>query len=962
MTFILNIVSLLAVVLRRLRSHLVMLLTVWLGFTLVVALVVSIPIFTEAASYRILLHSLAKTDASDALSPFAMVYSYGLGKAEPISVAAYRRADELATNRLQHIGLPLRQMVRYAATDKLRITPADGSFSEIGYVSVGYLSDARDHMTLIEGAWPSAVDAGQPLAVAVSEKQADSLGLLVGDSYVLRSPPGQKQKIALPCTISGIWRANDPRDTYWFRPAASFDDMLLLPEESLVAALGGQEQPWLRYAAWYADLDGSAVRSDDVDALSNAIGAATANIRGELPGAFLSASPTAALAEHRRQVQLLTITLALFSVPLIAVLGAFISQMMGMVVSRQQQEIAVMRSRGSSRSQIVGLALAEGLAVCGAALLCGVPLGLLTAQLIAWTRSFLSFAPLPGPQISLLDASWQHGALLLAVALPAMLAPTFAAAGRTIVSFKAERARDVRRPLWQRTYFDLLLLLPALYGYWQLRAQGQISIPGIAAPADDPFTNPLLLLAPTLLIFALSLVALRIIPTLLALLARLFEQLPGISLLMAMRFLSRTSTTYSGLILLMVLTLSLATFTASMARTLDTHALARATYSTGADLRLLDRGTQVLIARPNETVPALTSEVAAQVNASGGEAALPAGSFRYSFVPVQEYRAYRGITAVARVARARASISGGDASITMLGLDRAELPAVIGAGWQPSYASQPLGTLMNMLAETPAAALVSARHAAALGIEVGERVRLDMNDLGETHSVSFVVVGLLDYFPTLYPEDGPFMIGNLDYIFDAQGGSFPYEVWMAADAEADTSAIMAANLSKGMTTLQFAGPQEQLAATLLRPERQGLFGLLSVGFLALVLVTVIGFLVYTLRSFQRRLIEMGIMRAIGLSVRQLATLLIFEQALVISLGTLVGTLIGVSVSQLFMPFLQVRTGDHPNTPPFVVQIAWDQIGFVYAAVAALLVVTVAATLLLLRRMRIFEAVKLGEAV
>jgi len=107
---------------------------------------------------------------------------------------------------------------------------------------------------------------------------------------------------------------------------------------------------------------------------------------------------------------------------------------------------------------------------------------------------------------------------------------------------------------------------------------------------------------------------------------------------------------------------------------------------------------------------------------------------------------------------------------------------------------------------------------------------------------------------------------------------------------------------------------------------------------------------------------MGIMRAIGLSVRQLATLLIFEQALVIGLGTLVGTLIGVSVSQLFMPFLQVRSGDHPNTPPFVVQIAWDQIGLVYAAVAALLVVTVAVTLLLLRRMRIFEAVKLGEAV
>ncbi|MDQ5852889.1 MAG: hypothetical protein M3380_12640, partial [Chloroflexota bacterium] len=67
-------------------------------------------------------------------------------------------------------------------------------------------------------------------------------------------------------------------------------------------------------------------------------------------------------------------------------------------------------------------------------------------------------------------------------------------------------------------------------------------------------------------------------------------------------------------------------------------------------------------------------------------------------------------------------------------------------------------------------------------------------------------------------------------------------------------------------------------------------------------------------------------------------------------------------SRLFVPFLQVRVGEFPDTPPFVVQIAWDQIALVYGVAAGLLLLTVGATLLLLRRMRIFEAVKLGEAV
>ncbi|MFO7170382.1 MAG: hypothetical protein DIU80_020330, partial [Chloroflexota bacterium] len=91
-------------------------------------------------------------------------------------------------------------------------------------------------------------------------------------------------------------------------------------------------------------------------------------------------------------------------------------------------------------------------------------------------------------------------------------------------------------------------------------------------------------------------------------------------------------------------------------------------------------------------------------------------------------------------------------------------------------------------------------------------------------------------------------------------------------------------------------------------------------------------------------------------------LLIVEQTLVIGLGAAIGPGLGVLASLLFVPFLQERTGLFPDTPPFVVQIAWDQIAIVYLVAGGLLVFTVAAILALLRRMRIFEAVKLGEAV
>jgi putative ABC transport system permease protein len=125
---------------------------------------------------------------------------------------------------------------------------------------------------------------------------------------------------------------------------------------------------------------------------------------------------------------------------------------------------------------------------------------------------------------------------------------------------------------------------------------------------------------------------------------------------------------------------------------------------------------------------------------------------------------------------------------------------------------------------------------------------------------------------------------------------------------------------------------------------------------------VLGFLFYSVLSFQRRFVELGMLRAIGLSSRQLAVLLGWEQALIIGAGMLAGTAIGITASQLFIPFLQVRRANTPLMPPFVVEIAWGQISIIYAVFGAMLLLAVLVTLILLRRMKLFQAVKLGEAI
>ncbi len=83
--------------------------------------------------------------------------------------------------------------------------------------------------------------------------------------------------------------------------------------------------------------------------------------------------------------------------------------------------------------------------------------------------------------------------------------------GTTIVTYKQERARLLRAPWWQRYWFDILLLIPAGYGLWQLQHQSNLALSG-TANVPNPLQDPLLLIAPAIGIFAVALFTLRLVP------------------------------------------------------------------------------------------------------------------------------------------------------------------------------------------------------------------------------------------------------------------------------------------------------------------------------------------------------------------------------------------------------------------------------------------------------------------
>jgi putative ABC transport system permease protein len=201
----------------------------------------------------------------------------------------------------------------------------------------------------------------------------------------------------------------------------------------------------------------------------------------------------------------------------------------------------------------------------------------------------------------------------------------------------------------------------------------------------------------------------------------------------------------------------------------------------------------------------------------------------------------------------------------------------------------------------------------------------------------------------------------LDFLFESLGWEIPYDVWVKTAAEVDDYGRIIEDIeAQGNVVLSSEIAPAKIVAEQTRPERQGLFGILSVGFIASAFLTILGFLLYALFSFRRRFIELGILRATGLTSKQMSIFLAWELAFLILAGGVVGTLLGGLVSQQFIPYLQIGGDLASVVPPFVVEIAWSAIFRIYILFALVFLVALAGLAMLLTRMKIFQAIKLGE--
>ncbi len=940
-------------VLKRLWAHRWLALCRWVGLVLGVALAVAIPLYADGVNFNILNASLSSAAERSGRGAFDFVFRYIGSWHGAVGAEDYRLVDVyLQEQAAPGIGLPVEQVTRYLGSANFQFYRSAETLDpaqRLDLVKLGFISGIFERVQLIEGQLPSeSVPEGVLPEVLVSLELANELDLQVGQVYSLYQPPaGTLTAFRRDVLVSGIWTALDPEDDFWaLYPAESFRKKLLLSEEAWWFSLSGLDTP-LDEAAWRLTLDGSRVSSAGAAALLARIDAVQNRAASIMPHTDLETSPAAALRQFRRDSNALTGSLFAFSVPVLGLVLFFLSLVAGLSLRAQRNEIAVLRSRGSTRWGIIGLLGLDWGLLGAAALLVGTPLGVLLASWIGRTRSFLDFS---NPLMFTPHLSWREGLFALgAVVLGILfgLLPAWVYGRDTIVSYKQERARTRRKALWQRIGLDGLCLLPALYGLYTLKAQGQLSLLGRTVGSTDPFQNPLLFVLPVLLVSGLTLLALRVFPQILNGLTQLAARFPGVLPLYVLRRFSRNGQTYQGSIMLMAFTLGLAVFSASMAYSLDQGLKDEAYYSIGADLNLVEGG---------EFVSEPLSGDSRQENSQEEQSGL------WNFLPVTDHLSLSGVESAARVGVYDASLNSGGRSTqgSLTGIDRADFAAV--AFFRDDFAPESLNALLNRLASAPEAVLVDQATWERFNLNTGDtlEIRASIND--ENFTVTCKAAGVFTYFPNWNPaRDGALFVANLDYLFESWGVLQPYQVWLHTTTQADTAQIISGINQMGVAVIRTQDSRAEINTALTTPSRQGVVGLLSVGFLASAALTVVGFFLFAMFSFRERFIQLGVLRAIGLGEGQMRSALLAELAVLMAVGVGIGTLSGLTAAFAFIPVLPLNTGT-TSVLPQVTRIAWGPLLRVYLLFAGTLLSGAALLLLSLRRLKIFQAIKLGETV
>ncbi|HTG70065.1 MAG TPA: ABC transporter permease [Candidatus Udaeobacter sp.] len=957
--------ALFVMIVRKMVQNKWLVASLFIGLVMSVALVSSMPIYSEAVLSRMLVKDLESMQTKKSVYPGNQYNKLFYTKETPEQMnKIYTKVDRYIREQASAgFQIPVQELVVDFQSKSIKIRPTNdpepNTKKSVKTMSLRSFSDLEEHIKLTDGRMPAEQ---QPVdgvyEVLVTERGLIQFKTVLDSEFFVDDDKIAGEIKFKPVGVFEKKRDDDPyfRDTDLSELSGSFviSDKLakqhLLQESRIPVASVG----------WFFVLDYSKLELrfvDDFIQTTNKI----RNVMLNNVTMYQTVSETPALdtiAKYMDRAKQLRTLMWSLNVPVFIMLGFYMFMVSNLIADRQKNEIAVLRSRGAARWQVITSYAVEGIILCGIAFGVGPLLGVVLTDLLGASNGFLEFVQRVRLPVRITEEAYRYGAIASAVCFVIMLIPIIMATRVSIVGHKQQLARLLKSPLWHKMFLDVIALALAIYGLYTFRKR-LADLQSLGLNASDLNIDPLQFVIPALFIMGAGLLLLRLYPWVLRLVYWTFKKWWPPSVYATLIQVGRSSTQYQFLMIFLIMTIATGVFSASAARTINNNTEDRIRYGNGAEI--------VLTAQWVNDAPPPPAPGQPQPETPVTEA--PVHYLEPAFEP---FKTIKGVEHAAKVFKKEAafSVNEGSGSATLIGIDTDEFGET--AWFRDSLLDYPINDYLNLLAGDSQAVLISKTLAEQNKVKPGDTIWVGWSDVPQQ---PFKVYGIIDYFPTFNPNPA---IGSVDVSEDSASGRAPmlivghlpriqvqlalepYDVWIKLKPEVSTAEFYEGLTESKLPITSIVNTREELVDAKNDPFLMALNGILTLGFVLSILVSFIGFLLYWVLSLRGRTLQNGILRAIGLSLKQLIGMLAVEQLLTYGVAVLIGIGVGNLASLLYVPNFQIAINPSSLVPPFKVMFDSSDLMRIYLLVGFMLIFGLGILAYMLSRLRIHQAIKLGE--
>ena len=981
----------LTLLLRKMLNTKWMVICLLLGFIMASAMMSTIPIYMNASLQRMLVKDMEAYQVENVENPglYSVEYNLSLDIDADKQTKIVDNMTKSFEKNFHDLGFPTVSQKKVITDTYLYAKSIDETSTQkpARFYLTG-MTDIYNHIKIKSGRLPNKIRDDGVFECVMTENSLRNTELDLNQVYTIAN--AFNESVTTKVVVVGMFDVNDQSDSYW---SEGLDDAyvstMFVDYDLMLSQIIKTNAVSVVKMAEHNSID---YRNIDMTSLSRVTDLLSEQERVySSAGVNLTVPALDILKDYAGRSSQLKLILWLIQIPVMLMILFYLFMVSKLNVEAEKNEIAVFKSRGASRLQIMLIYALESVVLGVITAIIGPLLGLALCRILGASNGFLEFVNRTSLPIKLSLDAFLYALLAVCVFFITTLVPTYPATQTTIVEHKASKAGIRKIPLWKKLGIDIILIAGSVaWLYFYNNTQQKLISQGVT---DTTATvNPVLFAASTAFILGAGLLVIRIYPLIIRLIYTIGKRFWTPAQYISLNNIGRSSTGREGFIMVfLILTISLGLFFANTARALNRNAEERTYYNIGCDAVMAEEWYN----SSNDSTA--TQGQATSMSSSSDDAGESSGTDSSDVVYIEpSFERFESLSGVNKAARVYKN------DITTITSDRTYIKEIVeenrefrnghGGGVRTRSESTNVVENINLMTVVPSefsevcwfknsllpihinnyldalakynnGVIMSKSFKDNYGYEKGDEIKVSW---GSNSQFKGVVLAFVDYWPSLNPrkenDDGSikdFAIMNFDYV-QVQTAIEPYEVWIDLDDNAFVSDFYNSIEESDIEPTKLNVASQEVVSEKNNPMLQGLNGALTLGFIIIMIMCIIGFLIYWILSIKARTLQFGILRAMGMTFREIIGMLFYEQLLVSGVAIVVSIIIGGIASDLFVPLFQSLFNSYDAVPPFsVVPLRSDYLK-IYAIVGTMLIICFGILGRIISKIKVSQALKLGE--